>query len=286
LSTVIGVKFRQVGKIYYFDPGSLTVPQDAGVIVETTRGLEYGTCSATNFEIAEERIPQPLRRVLRIATQNDKDIVASNHEKERNAAQICQKRALQHKLEMKIIDAEYTFDGSKIVFYFTADGRVDFRELVKSLASEFRTRIELRQVGVRDEARLLGGLGICGKAFCCATFLTDFHPVSIKMAKEQNLSLNPAKISGTCGRLMCCLTYEQEAYEELQRTTPTVGSTVETPSGSGRVTDVNLLRGRVKVSLDAHPDEPPHVFEKSELTVTHRQGRGHCGKCAPNREKS
>ncbi|GHV19555.1 stage 0 sporulation protein [Clostridia bacterium] len=265
MAIVIGVKFRQSGKIYYFDPGDIKVPKGAGVIVQTTRGSEHGTCGMTNTEIPDNKIVQPLRKMLRIATPQDAGLIEANRAREKRAIDLCQQKANDHKLDMKVVDAEYTFDGNKLVFYFTSDGRVDFRELVKSLASEFHTRIELRQIGVRDEAKLLGGLGICGKPFCCSTFLNDFHPVSIKMAKEQNLSLNPVKISGTCGRLMCCLKHEQEAYEDLQRTTPQIGTVVETPVGAGRVTDVSLLRGQIKVRLDAQPDAPPKTFHRDEL---------------------
>ncbi len=251
---VISVRFKRVGKAYYFDPGELEIPKGAQVVVETSYGLEMGTCIMPKHEVDDERIVSPLRKVLRLATPEDETVVSQNAEKEKRAIEICVRKIDEHKLDMKFVDVEYTFDGSKIIFYFTADGRVDFRELVKDLAGVFRMRIELRQIGVRDEAKMLGGLGICGKPFCCSTFLDEFQPVSIKMAKEQNLSLNPVKISGTCGRLMCCLKYEQEAYEDLLRTTPRVDAQVKTPEGIGTVTDVNLLRGNLKVRLDDAPD--------------------------------
>lgn len=266
MSNVIGVRFKRTCKAYYFDPGTLEIPLEAGVIVETSRGSEYGICALPLMDVPESKIVQPLRRVIRLVTDHDRETLESNQKKEARAFEICQRKAMQHKLDMKIVDAEYAFDGSKIIFFFTADGRIDFRDLVKDLASEFHTRIELRQIGVRDEAKMLGGLGICGKPFCCSTFLEEFHPVSIKMAKEQNLSLNPVKISGTCGRLMCCLTYEQLAYEDLQRTTPKVDAIVETSAGRGTVAEVNLLRGQVKVRLHSQPDAPLKMFHKSELT--------------------
>ncbi len=237
------------------------------VIVETSRGTEYGEVIQTSHAIMESDVAAPLRKVLRIATVEDDNTVEQNREKERQALEICQKKITDHGLDMKFIDVEYTFDGSKILFYFTADGRVDFRELVKDLASVFKTRIELRQVGVRDEAKMLGGLGICGRPFCCSSFLSDFHPVSIKMAKEQNLSLNPTKISGTCGRLMCCLKYEQDAYEELNRTTPRVDSFVETPQGPGTVVEVNLLTGKLKVRLDDPSETTTKCFNKCECCM-------------------
>jgi len=218
-------------------------------------------------EVDDDKIVQPLRRVIRIATKQDMVTLENNVAKEKRAMGICRQKVEKHGLKMKLIRTEYAFDGNKIMFFFTADGRVDFRQLVKDLAAEFHTRIELRQVGVRDESRMLGGIGICGKPFCCASFLNEFSPVSIKMAKEQGLSLNPVKISGTCGRLMCCLSYEQETYEELQATMPNIDSIVETPAGRGIVTDVNLLRGQVKVALTSQPDLPPKFFNKSEIKV-------------------
>lgn len=262
---VIGVRFKDVGKIYYFDPAGMQVGRDAHVIVETARGVEFGTVVLPNFEVEESEISAPLKKVLRLAGQEDEDRVVDNAKKEREAFSICQEKIKQHKLEMKLIDVEYTFDGSKILFYFTADGRVDFRELVKGLASVFRTRIELRQIGVRDEAKMLGGLGICGRSLCCSSFLGEFEPVSIKMAKEQSLSLNPTKISGVCGRLMCCLKYEQEAYEQLHKTTPKNGALVKTPDGKGVVVNVNLLRGQIKVRLDK--DESIQTYSVKQLKV-------------------
>lgn len=267
MTKIVGVQFRGAGKAYYFDPGTLTIPKGTGVIVETARGVEYGMCVLPETEVEDSEVVQPLRLVIRIATKQDLAVLESNAEKEKRALNICKQKSEKHGLNMKLIRAEYAFDGNKIMFFFTADGRVDFRQLVKDLASEFHTRIELRQVGVRDESRMLGGIGFCGKPFCCATFLYDFSPVSIKMAKEQGLSLNPVKISGSCGRLMCCLSYEQAAYEELQASVPSIDSLVETPSGRGVVVDVNLLRGQVKVALTDQPDLPPKYFDKSELKV-------------------
>ena len=264
---VVGVRFKKVSKTYFFDPDKLELKKGMAVIVETQRGLEFGECVMPPRGVDDEKVVLPLRKVVRIATENDFAMLEQNREKEKNAIAICQKKIAEHKLDMKFVDVEIAFDGSKILFFFTADGRVDFRELVKDLAGVFRTRIELRQIGVRDEAKMLGGLGICGKPFCCATFLEEFQPVSIKMAKEQNLSLNPTKISGTCGRLMCCLKYEQEAYENLTRSTPRVDSVVQTPQGQGTVTDVGLLRGMLKVRLDSAPDTPPKWIHKDECTV-------------------
>ena len=265
MTEIVGVRFKENGRIYSFDPSGEKYKKGTKVIVETARGIEHGDVAAENYMIEDEDVIQPLRKVLRAATEEDFEIIRANAEKEREALKICQQKILEHGLEMKAIDVECTFDRSKILFYFTADGRIDFRELVRDLASVFRTRIELRQVGVRDEAKLLGGLGICGRPFCCASFLDDFQPVSIKMAKEQNLSLNPTKISGTCGRLMCCLKYEQEAYEDLHKTTPSVNTIVETPDGEGTVIDVNLLRGKVKVRLDGEGELAQKVFDKCEV---------------------
>lgn len=267
MTDVIGVRFKKVGKVYFFDPCGMTAQKGQAVIVETTRGVEFGECVMENTPVEDDKVVQPLRKLLRIATPEDYKTVEANAEREKRALDVCQQKVAQHKLDMKFVDVEYTFDGSKILFYFTADGRVDFRDLVKDLASVFRTRIELRQIGVRDEAKMLGGLGICGKPFCCSTFLDEFQPVSIKMAKEQSLSLNPTKISGTCGRLMCCLKYEQESYEHLLRTTPRADSVVNTPAGRGTVTDVSLLRGRIKVILDSQTDAIPKVFDRSEVSV-------------------
>ena len=247
---VIGVRFKDVGKIYYFDPNGETIPQGAHVIVETARGTECGFVAMSNKEVDDEQIVKPLKKVLRVATDEDMKVVEENLKKAKDAIKICREKVDKHGLEMKLIDVEYTFDSSKIIFYFTADGRVDFRELVKDLAGVFRTRIELRQIGVRDEAKMLGGLGVCGNPFCCSSFLPDFAPVSIKMAKDQGLSLNSSKISGTCGRLMCCLKYEQDVYEELLSVTPKVGAIVSANGEKGVVTEVNLITGTLKVRLD------------------------------------
>ncbi|CAB1256452.1 subunit of a sporulation, competence and biofilm formation regulatory complex of RNaseY (RicAFT complex / FAD / two [4Fe-4S]2+) [Ruminococcaceae bacterium BL-6] len=267
MAEVIGVRFKNVGKVYYFDPDGTALKKGDKVIVETTRGVECGEVAMENREISDENIVQPLKKLIRAATKDDLKKLAENHLREKSAFHICCKKIADHKLEMKLVDVEYTFDNSKILFYFTADGRVDFRELVKDLASVFRTRIELRQIGVRDEAKMLGGLGICGRPFCCATFLGGFQPVSIKMAKEQGLSLNPVKISGTCGRLMCCLKYEQEAYSDLLRTTPKVNAVVSTPEGRGTVISQNLLTGILQVRLDKAPDAAPRTFHAKDVKV-------------------
>ena len=262
---VIGVRFRTAGKIYYFDPLNFQVKRGDHVIVETARGVEYGTVVGSPREVEDDKVVQPLKPVLRVATERDDEQEAGNKAKEKEAFKICQEKIRKHGLEMKLIDAEYTFDNNKVLFYFTADGRVDFRELVKDLAGMFRTRIELRQIGVRDKAKMVGGLGVCGRPFCCSTFIGDFQPVSIKMAKEQGLSLNPVKISGTCGRLMCCLKYEQDNYEYLLKITPKQGALVETPEGRGTVVEVNLLSGQLKVRLDRCPDAAPHTFGRREV---------------------
>ena len=254
LVTVVDVRFRTGSKVYYFDPGDLTPKMGDHVIIDTARGPEFGFCAGGCHTVPAEDVVTPLRPVLRMATPHDEKIAAENYEKEKKAFAICLQKIEEHKLDMQLVSAECAFDGSKILFFFTADGRVDFRELVKNLASVFRTRIELRQIGVRDKARMVGGLGVCGRPFCCAEFLDDFQPVSIKMAKTQNLSLNPTKISGTCGRLMCCLKYEQEAYEDLHKTAPKAESFVDTPDGRGTVCDVNLLRQTVKVRMEDAPD--------------------------------
>ncbi|MGX8701262.1 PSP1 domain-containing protein [Caproiciproducens sp.] len=267
MAEVIGVRFKNVGKIYYFDPDGNTLKQGDMVIVETARGIECGEIAMENRRISDEGIVQPLKKLIRVATRDDLKKMEENAAKEKSAFQICLKKIAAHKLEMKLVDVEYTFDNTKILFYFTADGRVDFRELVKDLASVFRTRIELRQIGVRDEAKMLGGLGICGRPFCCSTFLGGFQPVSIKMAKEQGLSLNPVKISGTCGRLMCCLKYEQEAYQDLIRSTPSVNSIVTTPAGRGTVTDLNMLTGVLQVRLDSAPDAAPQTFKAGQVKL-------------------
>lgn len=252
--TVCDIQFRNNTKVYFFDPGELEINTGDEVIIDTARGPEFGLCTRGNHTVSEREVVAPLRPVLRLATDHDRKTDADNRVREKHAQEVCQKKIADLGLEMQLVSAEYAFDGSKILFFFTADGRVDFRELVKNLASILRTRIELRQIGVRDKAKMVGGLGICGRPFCCREFLDDFQPVSIKMAKTQNLSLNPTKISGTCGRLMCCLNYEQEAYEDLLRTSPKAESFVDTPDGRGTVTDVNLLRQSVKVRLEKQPD--------------------------------
>jgi cell fate regulator YaaT (PSP1 superfamily) len=264
---VIGVRFKKVGKVYYFDPDSLQIEKGKNVIVETARGVEYGEVVISNRMIDEKSIVAPLKKVIRIATKEDDEHLLENIKNAKNAFDICQKKIIQHKLDMKLIDVEFTFDNNKALFYFTAYGRIDFRELVKDLASVFRTRIELRQIGVRDEAKILGGLGVCGKPLCCATFLGEFLPVSIKMAKEQSLSLNPTKISGTCGRLMCCLKYEQEAYEDLIKITPKIGAIVNTSDGNGVVVDVNIIKGDVKVRLNSVPDAAPKLYNRKDIKI-------------------
>ncbi len=246
---VIGVKFKPEGRVYYFDPSNQNYSVGDKVIVETARGLEFGTVASANHKVTESEVVKPLKKVVRTATEQDNRKAEENRKKEEEAFKVCEEKIIAHKLDMKLVDVECSFDGTKILFYFTSDGRVDFRELVKDLAAVFRTRIELRQIGVRDEAKMLGGLGICGQQFCCARFLDDFQPVSIKMAKEQNLSLNPTKISGSCGRLMCCLKYEQEAYEYLNRQTPKVGSTVRTRDGDAIVLSANTLTGMLQVRV-------------------------------------
>ena len=257
MKKVISVRFKENGKSYYFDPAGADIKTGEYVIVETARGVECGEVTMGNSVVDDSEIVKPLKSVIRAATKADLERVRENAEKEKKAFSVCEEKILKHKLDMKLVNVEYTFDGGKILFYFTADGRVDFRELVKDLASVFRTRIELRQIGVRDEAKMLGGFGICGRPFCCKTFLGDFQPVSIKMAKEQGLSLNPVKISGTCGRLMCCLKYEQEAYTDLLKKTPKVGAIVNTPDGKGLVVENNLIARTLKVKLNNTPPEAP-----------------------------
>lgn len=269
---IISVRFKSGGKQYYFNPNGISFQEGDGVIVETTRGQEYAQCVQGNTMIDEIELTAPLRPVVRLATPEDAVMVEKNKEKEKKAFSICQEKIAEHGLDMKLVSAEYSFDGSKVLFFFTSEGRVDFRALVKDLASAIHARIELRQIGVRDEAKMLGGLGICGRPFCCSQFLDDFQPVSIKMAKTQNLSLNPTKISGTCGRLMCCLKYEQDAYEDLVKTTPKQESFVETPDGAGTVCSVNLLRQTVQVRLDSAP-ESPKCYHNCELCVI-RNGKG------------
>jgi len=258
---VIGVRFRTAGKIYFFSPGQFDIKQGDNVIVETARGVEFGRVVSGVKEVAEEDVIQPLKSVIRIATEQDQKVVNKNKQKEKEAFKICLEKIRKHGLEMKLIDVEYTFDGNKILFYFTADGRVDFRELVKDLATIFKTRIELRQIGVRDEAKMLGGLGPCGRPMCCSSFLGDFASVSIKMAKEQNLSLNPTKISGICGRLMCCLNYEQSTYEDIRKRMPKVGSIVKTSEGTGEVFSNNIVKESVKVKLKKGEEEILEEFK-------------------------
>lgn len=272
MTEIIGVRFKDGGKLYYFNPNGVQVQAGQHVIIETSKGIEFGECALANTMIDEMELIAALRPMLRVATEADYAQVKSNQEKEKKAFQICQDKIAEHKLEMKLVEVKYSFDGSKILFFFTADGRVDFRHLVKDLASIFCTRIELRQIGVRDEAKIMGGLGICGRPFCCSQFLSDFQPVSIKMAKTQNISLNPTKISGVCGRLMCCLKYEQDAYEDLLKDTPKLESLVNTPDGVGVVNQIQLLREQVKVVLDSDPDTPK-VYRKEDIEII-RNGKG------------
>ena len=272
MAEIISVRFRSEGKQYYFDPQGMVCRPGDGLIVETASGLEYAQCVRGNFTLAEAELAAPLRPVVRAATEEDLAVVEKNREKEVYAFRVCQEKILEHKLDMKLVSVECSFEGTKILFFFTSDGRVDFRGLVKSLAAVFHTRIELRQIGIRDEAKMLGGLGICGRPFCCNSFLREFQPVSIKMAKTQNLSLNPTKISGTCGRLMCCLKYEQDAYEDLVKHSPKQESFVETPDGAGTVSSVNLLRQQVQVRLDSAPDTPK-CYHNCEICVV-RNGKG------------
>ena len=267
MAIIVGVRFKEVGKIYYFDPNGIELKEHDLVIVETARGTECGEVVFASREIDEEDLTSPLKHVLRKANNHDRKVLEENKEKEKAAFEVGLKKIKEHKLDMKLVTVEYTFDRSKILFYFTAEGRVDFRELVKDLAAVFRTRIELRQIGVRDESKIVGGLGVCGRPFCCKTFLGDFQPVSVKMAKEQSLSLSPTKISGTCGRLMCCLKYEQEAYEHLLRVTPKNNAVVETPEGRGTVVDFNLLTGMLKVRLDKRPDAAPLVISRKQVQL-------------------
>ena len=272
MTEVISVRFRNGCKEYYFDPKGLTVPTDTDVIVETAQGPEFARCSQGNHQVEDGAVVKPLRGLIRIATDNDRHTAAYNRGREKEAFEVCKKKIQQHKLEMKLVRVECSFDGSKILFFFTADGRVDFRELVKDLAGVFRARIELRQIGVRDEAKMIGGLGICGRPFCCSQFMDEFLPVSIKMAKTQSLSLNPTKISGTCGRLMCCLKYEQDAYEDAIKRMPKAESFVVTPDGPGNVSDINVLKETVNVRLDERPDAP-RCYHNCEVCVL-RNGKG------------
>lgn len=274
MTEVISVKFKDGGRAYYFDPCGIKVKVGDSVIVETQNGTEFGTVSAENREVEDDTIVKPLRKTLRLATDRDFKKLAENRKKEAEAFKICEERIASHKLDMKLVSVEYSFDSNKIVFFFTSDGRVDFRELVKDLASRFHTRIELRQIGVRDEAKLLGGLGICGQPYCCKRFLSDFQPVSIKMAKEQGLSLNPTKISGSCGRLMCCLNYEQDAYEYLNSFTPNVGATVKTAEGLATVTDVNLITGNLFVKL-IDSETIPFKVHRDDVKLVSRTKKRH-----------
>ena len=273
---VVGVRFRNAGKIYYFEPGKLDIHAGMHVIVETARGVEMGTVMTEPKGVSEEEVIQPLKPVIRIATEADEKTVAKNREKEKDAFRICLEKIAKHKLDMKLVEAEYTFDNNKLLFYFTADGRIDFRELVKDLAAVFRTRIELRQIGVRDETKIMGGIGICGRALCCNTYLSEFAPVSIKMAKEQNLSLNPTKISGVCGRLMCCLKNEEETYEYLNSKLPGVGDYVTTDDGlKGEVQSVNVLRQLVKVIVTVEKDEKEiREYKVEQLKFKPRRRKG------------
>ena len=292
MTKVIGVRFRTAGKIYYFGPKDIEFKRSDHVIVETARGVEYGTVVLPNMEVEDTKVTQPLKNVIRKATKDDDEREKRNREKEKDAYKICLEKIQKHGLEMKLINAEYTFDNNKVLFYFTADGRVDFRELVKDLAGVFRTRIELRQVGVRDETKILGGMGICGRPLCCHTYLSDFAPVSIKMAKEQSLSLNPAKISGICGRLMCCLQNEAQVYEELNRKLPRVGETVTTPDGlKGEVRETNVLKQLVKVVVEIDDEKELREYPTSELKFKQRhkkdqddEGKG--GKKGKNKDRN
>lgn len=273
MTKVVGIRFKPVGKIYYFNPEDFDLNVGDGVIVETTRGVEFGTVVLVNKEVDETTFNMPIKSIIRKATDEDIAQVEENKIKTKEAFDICLEKIAANDLEMNLIDVEYTFDRSKVLFYFTADGRVDFRQLVKDLASVFRTRIELRQIGVRDEAKLLGGLGICGRPLCCSQFLGDFEPVSIKMAKEQSLSLNPTKISGTCGRLMCCLKYEQEAYESLLKSTPNVGAVVDTPMGRGTVINVQLLKGIVQVKMNSENEAVVNEFKVNDIVIIKNTSR-------------
>ena len=277
MTKIVGIRFRNVGKIYYFDPKNYKMQIGDHVIVETARGVEFGRVVLGPKEVGENEVVHPLKEVLRVATQADKDREKQNRQKEREAFKICQKKIREHGLEMKLIDAEYTFDNNKVLFYFTADGRIDFRELVKDLAAIFKTRIELRQIGVRDETKILGGIGICGRQLCCHTYLSEFAPVSIKMAKEQNLSLNQTKISGVCGRLMCCLKNEQETYEELNKKLPGIGDIVTLPDGlQGTVHSVNVLRQRVKVIVEINDEKEIQEYPVGELKFRPRKKKARC----------
>ncbi len=276
---IIGVRFRNAGKIYYFDPKNYKLRAGDHVIVETVRGVEYGTVVGNIRSVEEKSVVQPLKSVIRVATPDDDARTKRNREKEREALKICQEKIARHNLEMKLIDAEYTFDNNKVLFYFTADGRIDFRELVKDLAAVFKTRIELRQIGVRDETKILGGIGICGRVLCCNSYLSEFAPVSIKMAKEQNLSLNPTKISGACGRLMCCLKNEEDTYEYLNSRLPAIGDTVTTLDGQkGEVSSVNVLRQKVRILVDVDDEKELQEYDVKELKFRPRKRKEKGGK--------
>lgn len=264
---IIGIRFKPVGKIYYFSPRDLDIKENDNVIVETSRGIEFGNVVSGVKEASDTEIIKPLKEVIRIATAEDLKQHEENREKEKKALAECEKKIKEHGLKMSLVDAEYTFDGSKLLFYFTADGRIDFRDLVKDLAIIFKTRIELRQIGVRDESKMIGSVGVCGRDICCSKFLSEFVPVSIKMAKEQGLSLNPTKISGICGRLMCCLKYEQDTYEEILKYTPREGSLVETPKGKGTVQFVSILKGLVKVKLGSEGEQTVEEFNVSDIKI-------------------
>ena len=264
---VIGVRFKKAGKTYYFDPDELIIDTNINVIVETARGIEFGEVVITNREVSDEEIVAPLKKVMRIATEEDTRHAEDNKKKQKEAFVTCLQKIKDNNLDMKLIDVEYTFDNNKILFYFTADGRIDFRELVKDLAAVFKTRIELRQIGVRDEAKMMGGIGVCGRVLCCSSYLGEFQPVSIKMAKEQGLSLNPTKISGACGRLMCCLKYEQDAYEQIIKLAPKIGAIVDTPDGQGVVMETSLLKEIIKVKLDKGNEADLRIFKVKEVKV-------------------
>ena len=281
MTEVISVKFKNRGKSYYFSPNGKEIKSGEQVIVETSKGLEIADCCHGNHEVEDTAVVQPLRPVVRIATADDKRVAEINKQREKEAFEICQQKIVEHELDMKLVDVECNFEGNKTMFFFTSDGRVDFRELVKDLAGIFRNRIELRQIGVRDEAKMIGGLGICGRPFCCSKFLDEFQPVSTKMAKVQSMSLNPSKISGSCGRLMCCLRYEQEAYEELVKNVPKQGAFVETPAGYGNVTQINLLRQLVKVKLDGEGDDTVKTYRAVEV-ATVPGGRPKDGETPPS----
>lgn len=267
MAEIVGIRFKDIGKVYYFDPDGASFSKGDYAIVETVRGIECGEVAIENKDVSDSEIIKPLKKIIRPASESDIKTYQENKKKEIEAEEICRKRIEAHGLEMNLVDVEYTFDRGKIIFYFTADGRVDFRELVKDLAGIFRTRIELRQIGVRDEAKMIGGLGVCGRPFCCSSFLGNFQTVSIKMAKEQGLSLNPGKISGACGRLMCCLKYEQEAYDYLLEITPKPGAIVKTADGRGTVTEISLLTGKIKVLLDSNPNGIPKTYGRKDVKV-------------------